>query len=612
MRNRRSPDTPAGIRFFSVTEAAASQLRVVVDRLEALADRRLATRPISARAAERATQLRDHLRTHLRVRVSNLDAPLVVLIAGPTGAGKSTMFNTLADRPASRTGVLRPTTRDAVVFLHPDDRLVLLEGALADLEPGHLRFVEDRSIARGLVLIDAPDIDSIDHQNRQTADHLVEAADLCIFVTTATRYADRVPWDVLARVRQRGLPLVVVVNRMPPAENDRADVLADVERLFRGRGLGDVIAGAPGVDSAPDVERSSITAIAEGNVRPEAQSLEPAAIAALAARIERLRSDRQARLDLAARALAGSVSGLAPLLEQIAEDCDRETADVEALLRSADLEFEKELISLRSELGRAAFLREEALRHWQAFVGADQVTRLVSRGIGRIRGAIGSLVRPTPAPVTEIRTATTDDLVAVVRLHAAEAARRTASDWVDHPAVSRAVAADASLWATAIDFDERVRRRLNAWIDGIGDEIRATARPKHLLARGASIGVNAIGTGVMLGVFIHTGGLTGTEVGVAAATAFLNQKLLSALFGEAAMSELIGSARRRLDQALASTLAEERARFEQLLPKPEQLGALATELREAAVHLTGLAAEAPTESSPAIAPAVEPAVTRPR
>ena len=67
-----------------------------------------------------------------------------------------------------------------------------------------------------------------------------------------------------------------------------------------------------------------------------------------------------------------------------------------------------------------------------------------------------------------------------------------------------------------------------------------------MLARGAAVGVNAMGTGVMLATFIHTGGLTGAEVGVAAATAFLNQKLLAALFGEAAMAELVAHARQRL------------------------------------------------------------------
>jgi hypothetical protein len=362
-------------------------------------------------------------------------------------------------------------------------------------------------------------------------------------------------------------------------------------------------------DSAADPATTlGIIAVAEGDVEPTTESLKPESIAQLAARIDRLRSDEDARHALAGRALAGAVAGIAPLLEEIADDCAFEATDAEALLRSAELEFEKELISLRTELGKAAFLREEALRQWQEFVGADQITRLFSRGIGQVRGALASLVRPARAPVAEIRSATTDDLVAVARLHAAEAARRTAADWDDDPAVRDGIATDPSLWATSIDFDDRVRRRLNAWIDGIADDIRATGRPKRLLARGASVGVNALGTGVMLGTFIHTGGLTGAEVGVAAATAFVNQKLLGALFGEAAMSELIGNARRRLDQVLAATMAEERARFEQLLPPPSELRTLAGELREAADRARAM--PNPPAAAPPPAQPAEPAASR--
>jgi hypothetical protein len=102
----------------------------------------------------------------------------------------------------------------------------------------------------------------------------------------------------------------------------------------------------------------------------------------------------------------------------------------------------------------------------------------------------------------------------------------------------------------------------------------------------------------MLATFIHTAGLTGTEVGVAAATAFVNQKLLNALFGEAAMVELVGRARRRLDEALVETFEEERRRFDVLAPSPEELEALAADLRDAADELRRLPAVVPMEALP--------------
>ena len=43
------------------------------------------------------------------------------MIGGSTGAGKSTLTNSLVRREVSRSGVLRPTTRSPVLVHHPAD-----------------------------------------------------------------------------------------------------------------------------------------------------------------------------------------------------------------------------------------------------------------------------------------------------------------------------------------------------------------------------------------------------------------------------------------------------------------------------------------------------------
>lgn len=570
------PHPGPGVAHADLMTDHRPDLRALVERLALLAEARLGLEPSTAAARTRAVQLRDHVTGHLRVRAASLDAPLVVLLLGPTGAGKSSLFNALAGRAASPTGVLRPTTRTAIVLAHPDDLAALRTGALAGLGPDRLEAVADPSLPAGLALVDAPDVDSIEHANRELADLLVEAADLTLFVTTATRYADRVPWTVLTRVRERGLPIVVVVNRLPPAAADRTVVLDDVRRLFADAGF------------ASELE---VTGVAEGALDPAREALDGAVVAPIRARIDGLRADGEGRRRLAAEALAGSVAGVGPLVSRVADDVAHEQIDVAALRRTATVDHDRELAALRDDLARGTFLRDEALRHWQRYVGADDVTRLFSRGIGAIRGAIASVFRPTTAPVVEVREATTDDLVAIVRQHAAEAARRTATAWADEPRVTLAIGERGDLWGVSDGFDDRLRARLEGWIASIGEDIAATGEGKRKLARGASIGVNALGVGVMLATFIHTAGLTGTEVGVAAATAFLNQKLLGALFGEAAMVELISRARARLHAALEETFAEERARFEALVPATAALEGLAGDLRAVAEDIAAIAPE---------------------
>ncbi|HEX5827920.1 MAG TPA: GTPase [Candidatus Limnocylindrales bacterium] len=540
---------------------------------------------VGEEARRRATRLRDHLAGHVLPRARSLDAPLLVLLLGPTGAGKSSLVNGLAGRPVSRSGILRPTTRELVAVVAPDDRDALMaDGApLPSLAGDRLRVITDEDAPAGVALVDAPDVDSIEHANRELTDRLAEAADLGIFVTTATRYADRVPWDVLLRARDRGLPLVVVVNRMPAEPADHDAVVRDVTRLLDEFGVA--------ADDLP------ILAIPEGALDPAIDGLAAAAIAPLRARIDALGEDRDARRALAARALAGSLAGLAPLLQRVADDAEHEAIESDALRRTAQNAFETELGSLTDDLARGTFLRAEALRQWQTFVGADEVTRLFSTGIGKVRGTIAALIRGTPrAPVAEVREDALADIVALARSHASEAARRTSADWADEPATRDAIARDPELWGPSRTFDERLLARLEGWVEDIAEDVRATGGGKRRLARGASVGVNAAGIGVMLATFAHTGGITGTEVGVAAATGFLNQKLLEALFGEAALVEMIDRARTRLREALAETFDEELGRYRRLVPDGAEARDLAGRLRASARDVAALQPSIPLDS----------------
>ena len=525
----------------------------------------------SADRAERAERLHRHVTEYLAPRALNAAAPLVVVILGSTGSGKSSLFNALAGRAASPSGVLRPTTRRPMAIVHPAD-------GGADLLPGMasrdaVDLVTDPDARRGLVVVDAPDFDSVELSNRALAVELLEAADLVIFVTTATRYADQVPWTILGRALQRGVPLLAVLNRLPPETDDADAVAADYRRLLESGSLSE--SGAFG--------RLEVVPVLEGALDAERDALDATAVAPIRDALDRLMADDVARRALTRRSLAAALAGLPSAVEEVAAEVDQEQAAARELVAPADRAYRERRAALGAELGRGTFLRAEVLRQWQDFVGAGQVARILAHGIGRVTATIRSLFRPGPAaPAVEVREAAFADLVAVAVQHADAAARRTATTWIDDPYGAQALAVDGRLWGASSDLADRLGTDLEVWAASVGDQIRALGEQRKGWAQVASIGVNAVGTSAILAVFVHTGGLTGAEVGITAATAVVNQKLLEAIFGEANVAAFVGRARAALGSLLDTAFDAERRRFTDALGSLADASDLADRLRSAA------------------------------
>jgi len=532
--------------------------------------RRAETAPGPNRAA-RAERLRRHVDDYLKPRARDAGAPIVVVLLGSTGSGKSSLFNALAGRDISPSGVLRPTTRRPVAMAHPDNADASLLPGLAERDA--LELVVDPAFPRGMVIVDAPDFDSVELANRALAVELLEAADLVVFVTTATRYADQVPWTILERAHQRGVPLLAVLNRLPADAEDADAVVADYGAMLRhGR-----------LEEAGVFGNLAVVPVAEGALEPGRDALAADAIAPVRDALARLTADEAARRALARRSLTAALEGLPAAVEEVAREVDDERTATAALLDAAERAYRDRRRALGIELSHGTFMRAEVLRQWQDFVGAGQVARILAQGVGRVVAGVRSLIRPgPPAPAIEVREAAFADLVALAVQHADAAARRTATTWVDDPYGGAALAERAALWGASPKLGERLVAELEAWAAAIGEQIRILGEQRKGWAQVASIGVNAVGTSAILAVFVHTGGLTGAEVGITAATAVVNQKLLEAIFGEANVAAFVSRARDELGSILDSAFADERARFAEALgglPAGDDLGA---ELRDAA------------------------------
>ena len=103
-------------------------------------------------AAQRTarTEMVDQIEDYVLPRLVQIDAPLLTVVGGSTGAGKSTLVNSLVRAPVSAAGVLRPTTRAPVLVCHPHDTSWFRQG---ELLPGLTRTAKSSSDPHTLQLV---------------------------------------------------------------------------------------------------------------------------------------------------------------------------------------------------------------------------------------------------------------------------------------------------------------------------------------------------------------------------------------------------------------------------------------------------------------------------
>ena len=186
--------------------------------------------PSAAEAEAAAERIGKQLDDYLLPRVRRLDAPLLVVVGGSTGAGKSTLVNSIVQAPVSSASVLRPTTRSPVLVSNPADTGWFTERHIL---PGLNRATAAKTNEYTLQVISAPALRpgtgaagrarTSTRSSTPTGSspaQLLAAADLWLFVTTAARYADAVPWRMLKIARDRGTVLALVLDRVPDGAED--------------------------------------------------------------------------------------------------------------------------------------------------------------------------------------------------------------------------------------------------------------------------------------------------------------------------------------------------------------------------------------------------------
>lgn len=509
--------------------------------------------------ADRARATRDELvgqiDDYLLPRLRQMDAPLLMVVGGSTGAGKSTLVNSLVGAPVSAAGVLRPTTRSPVLVCHPDDvrwfdddrvlpGLPRTRGGAA--APGGLELVATTALSPGLALLDSPDIDSVVAGNRTLAGQLLAAADSWLFVTTAARYADAVPWDLLEAARERGTALSLVLNRVPPEA--AAEVSAHLCEMLRDRGLGETQ-----LLVVPETE------LAEAGLLPRV------ALAQVRGWLDDLAADARSRAALVRRTLTGALDSVSPRVRAVGQAVEEQQAAAGELLTAVEGAYRRALDEVDETVRSGSLLRGEVLARWHDVVGTGEVMRALESRIGWLRDRLRSLVTGRPTADAELEATVESRIGAVVHAAADRAAERAALAWRQQPAGRRLLEAGHRLDAASPALMAGTADEIRGWQSHVFDLVRAEGADKRATARLASLGVNGAGLTVMLAVFVQTGGLTGAEIAVAGGTSALGQKVLEAIFGDQAVRSLAERARGDLLDRVQRLLEADANRFRTLL-----------------------------------------------
>ena len=582
--------------------------------------------------AAMARQLDDYILP----RSASVDNPLTIVVGGSTGAGKSTLVNTLLGEPLTQSGAIRPTTRHPVLLHRAEDEAALSperflptlprtctsgmnagSQALPGLDPKIARAlipITTSALPQGIALIDAPDIDSVSEENRTLAKELLSAADLWLFVTTANRYADAVPWELLHEAAARSIAIAVVLNRVP--EGDEEAIENDLRRMLNEAGIHAVL----------------IHTVTE-QPRDESGMLAPVSLAPLTLWIRELGADAPARAAIARQTLAGAVETLAGNLQVLAAEQARQQAAHQSLATIAAEEYEDALTTIDGALSDGSLLRGEVLSRWHDFVGTGDFFRSLDSTIGRLRDRVGSALRGQPAAAQKVEDALESGIHAVVLDAAARASENTRTRWrasragrsllarLDAPqavSVAPQTASAAPEQNAGINgeakgnkakgdeaksevqsaediFSAAVAEQIRLWQGSVLEMIREEGADKRKRARFFSLGVNAAAVMLMVAAFSLTGGITGIEAGIAGGSGVVGTKLLESIFGEDAVRRMATRARTDLLERMSGLLTEHAQPFTAVLEETDPQ-ADAEDIHRAAEQVQAIAAEMSTQS----------------
>ncbi|HEY3953462.1 MAG TPA: GTPase [Streptosporangiaceae bacterium] len=363
---------------------------------------------------------------YLLPRIRQSGAPVLVALVGSTGAGKSTLVNSIVGAQVSNTGIRRPTTNSPVLACHPDDIDWFAENVFLPTLPrvrqqglampgrdGLLVLAGNEGMPKGVALLDTPDIDSVIAAHHEFAHQFLDASDLWLFVTTANRYADAPVWELLRYAKERDAAIGIVLSRVPP--RSRAELTGHFIAMLEANGLGE----------------------ADRFVIPETVIVDEMLPPTLFGPIREWLQDAALREDRRVAVLTQTMSGVLDTFRTRVPELASHIAtqlNLRVQLRQAvESCYTAALAEVEQSTRNGSLLRGETLARWQDFAGTGDLLRTLQ---SRRRG--GTVGRPRKRRISAraqtLKAAVAAGLEALIVSVGDRAAEQSVARWRDQTA----------------------------------------------------------------------------------------------------------------------------------------------------------------------------------